>query len=280
MNIGIVTDEVSRNLREALDITREWGISHYELREGSESRTPYLTNDEIGLVEERLREGAIITALSPGVFKQPVENEAEIRNDLERKLPATLELADRFDCSTVIIFGFEKLKNDRASRLGVQRVFEQAASLAEQAGIVLAIENEPAFWIDKPSDSVGMIEEIDHPSLKLNWDPANLHWGGTRPTPDHVEMLAPYIRNLHVKDFTPTDVQIPWRPLGEGETPWSELLAALNEVTDSGILKLGQYTIETHWEPLIDGSRRSLERLLELFSEIGIKTFVGTTNAK
>ena len=271
VNIAFVTDEVSRDLREALTIARGWGVSRFELREGSEHRTPYLNADEIALIDEAVGFGDKITALSPGVFKQPVEDEATIKNDLNRKLPDTLEMAAKYGCETVIIFGFEKMSDEASSRLAAQRIFEYAAKRAEEYSIVLAIENEPEFWIDKPEDSISMIQEIDHPRLRLNWDPANLHWGGTRPTAEHVEMLAPYIRNLHVKDFTPDDPRVPWRPLGEGITPWDELLDAFISAISSGSLDLAQFTIETHWEPLKEGSERSLGKLKELFDACGVE---------
>lgn len=268
LDIAFVTDEVSRNLEEALEICLGWGIKLFELREGSEKRTPYLTKVELAAIEEALSTGAKITALSPGVFKQPVENKEVIKDDLERKLPDTLELANRLSCDTVIIFGFEKAGDDASSRLSAQKVFEQAAEAAAREGITVAVENEPAFWVDKPADAVALVKEIGHPNLKMNWDPANLHWGGTEPRAEHLDTIAPYLHNLHIKDFTPDDPQAPWRPIGDGITPWKTLLERFVSLRNDGDVNLNHVTVETHCVPLYESSERSLAHLRELLDEI------------
>lgn len=268
LDIAFVTDEVSRNLEEALEICLGWGINRFELREGSERRTPYLTKTELAAIETALGNGAKITALSPGVFKQPVENRDVINDDLERKLPDTIELANRLNCKTIIIFGFEKAGDDPESRLAAQKVFEKAAELAARDGITVAIENEPAFWVDKPDAAVALVEEIGHPDLRLNWDPANLHWGGTEPTEEHLATVAPFLHNLHIKDYTPDDPQAPWRPIGAGITPWKTLLEKLVSLRQENATNLNHVTVETHCEPLYESSLESVEHLRELLSAV------------
>ena len=144
------------------------------------------------------------------------------------------------------------------------RAFEQAAERAHAAGMKVMIENEPDFWIDAPAASAALLDEIGHPALGLNWDPANLHWGGTRPTPDHLEAVAPHLLNLHVKDYYPDRPEAPWLPVGEGATPWSELLPAVVEMTDLGLV-----TLETHCEPLAESTRRSLAAVQRMLAEAG-----------
>lgn len=268
LDIAFVTDEVSRNIEESLNICRGWGISLFELREGSERRTPYLTAHEVSCIENEIRSGARITALSPGIFKQPVEHEAAIREDLERTLPETIELAQRFGCRTIIVFGFEKEGEAPSSRLKAQKNFADAAEVAAQAGIVLAIENEPEFWIDQPADAVAMLDEIGHPGLRVNWDPANMHWGGMTPTEEDLNVIAPYLHNLHIKDYYPADPGAPWRPIGEGTTPWQELLEAVVEKRSQGELGIEHVTIETHCEPLFESSEKSLENLRTMLNKI------------
>ncbi len=278
LDIGLVTDEISRNVTEAIRIATEWGIGLFELREGSERRTPYLTSEEISVVEATLCQGGAITALSPGIFKQPVENEEAIRRDLETTLPETIELAQRFNCDTIIVFGFEMMGSGREPRLAVQKVFERAAERAAAAGITLAIENEPEFWVDKPEDSAFLLEEIGHPNLMLNWDPANLHWGGSLPTVEHLEILAPLVRNLHVKDFVADDPRVPWRAVGKGVTPWEELLTAFVVLRQRGKHDVNHITLETHCEPLIENSFTSLAYVRNLLEGIDEKTAIDPAN--
>lgn len=260
LDIGVVTDEVSRDLAEALDVSRSWGLSQFELREGSERRFPYFTNAEARLVEDALRDGAEITAVSPGILKGHVDETKKLHRELEEVLPRAIERAVRFEAPLLVVFGFTRADDEPdANRVKAMRAFEQVAEATAKAGLTVAIENEPNFWIDRPKATAAMLDEIDHPALKINWDPANQHWGGRRPTRAGFEALLPHLANVHAKDYTPDDPNVPWRPIGEGITPWGEIMHWIVAETD-----LAHVTLETHCPPLVENSRASLKTLREL----------------
>lgn len=260
LDIGVVTDEVSRDLAEALDVSRSWGLSRFELREGSERRFPFFTDTEVRLVEEVVRDGAEITAVSPGILKRPVDDEKRLRRELNEILPRAIENARRFGCPRLVVFGFARYEGEPPeNRARAMHAFEQVAEHAAEADMMVAIENEPNFWIDRPRAAAAMLEEIGHPALAINWDPANQHWGGQRPRRDGFEALRPHIANVHAKDYTPDDPDVPWRPIGEGITPWGEILRWIIEDTE-----LDHVTLETHCTPLIENSRQSLDALQAL----------------
>jgi sugar phosphate isomerase/epimerase len=264
MNIGVVTDEISRDINEALRFAAEWGIALVELREGAKRRFPFFTPDEVNALDRALAGGTRVTAVSPGIFKQSAANESRIRADLVDTLPRTIELAARLSCPLVIVFGFEKIGVlTRNERVAAQRAFESAAEQTTAAGMTLAIENEPNFWIDGPEESVALVNEIGHPGIRLNWDPANRIWGGSEVTQADFEVLQPLITNLHVKDFDPGDPEAPWVPVGSGTINWAEILGW---VTSSGVLS--HVTLETHCADGIESSRQSHERLMELLTEV------------
>jgi sugar phosphate isomerase/epimerase len=262
LEIGVVTDELSRDLNESLKLCREWGMAHIELREGSERRFPGFTPDEFALVENAISDGFEVTAVSPGIFKGHADDESAIRSEYENVLPETIDLALQFKCPIIICFGFEKYRGESdRNRVRAMRSLELAANLTWAEGIILAVENEPDFWIDDAADEAAMFEEIGHPGLKANWDPANTHWGGKLPTRAGFEALKPHIVNVHVKDFTPDDPDVPWRPVGQGQTPWSEYLPWVAEETT-----IEHITIETHAPPLVENTRDSLKALRQLLS--------------
>ena len=263
MHIGIVTDEVTRDLGEALDLAGEWGISRFELREGATARFPGFTSEEISLVDHATAAGATITAVSPGIFKSNVQQADQRKHEIEVVFPKAIELARRFGCETVIAFSFDGCDEAPANRLQVLRAFEQIGEQAAAANLVVAFENEPQFWIDRPRETVGLLEEIGHPALRLNWDPANLHWSGQTPDADAFALLKPLLVNLHVKDFTPDDDEVPWRPLGDGIVPWKTLLPVI--IAEAGLSHL---TVETHCEPLIPNSEKSINTLRTMLDAI------------
>jgi sugar phosphate isomerase/epimerase len=263
LEIGVVTDEISRDLGESLSLCESWGIKLLELREGSSARFPNFTGEELRLVDEAIAAGSRITAVSPGILKTHADNASLIRDELENVLPKSIDLALRFECPLVIIFGFERYDGEPdANRRLAMHAFEQAAEKAASSGLTIAIENEPNFWVDRPADEAAMLAEIGHPNLKANWDPANSHWGGYLPDRAGFEALAPYIVNVHVKDFTPDDPKVPWRPVGQGKTPWSDYLQWVAEATT-----IGHVTIETHAPPLVENTLDSIEALRQMIGE-------------
>lgn len=262
LDIGVVTDEVSRTLAEALEVSQSWGITRFELREGGARRFPYFTDHEKRLIDEVIRDGAQITAVSPGILKGRADEEDRLYRELDEVLPRAIEGAKRFECPLIVVFGFERYAGEpAANRLRAMRAFEHVAEQAAAADLTVAIENEPDFWVDRPEEAAAMLEEIDHPALQLNWDPANLHWGGRRPDHDGFEALRPHLANVHAKDYTPGDPDVPWRPIGDGITPWRDILAWIIEET-----ALEHVTLETHCEPLIENSRTSLDALQTLIA--------------
>lgn len=263
-DIGIVTDEVSRVLSDALEWCETWGISRFELREGETQRFPDFTRDEINSIEALLQRGGIITAVSPGILKGHVEDEARLRDEIEKTLPRSLDLAARFACPTLIVFGFERYAGEPdRNRIKVLRAFERVAEAAIEANMTVAIENEPNFWIDQPEETAALLEEIGHPALKVNWDPANLQWGGIQPTYEHFLHLQPHLANLHVKDYNPGNPERLWPPVGQGQVVWPDILSwAIKESN------LPHATLETHSEPPVESSRESLAFLRDTVAEI------------
>lgn len=264
IDVAVVTDEVSRDLADAIEMCREWGLFRFELREGAAKRFPAFSPDEIRIVEDARADGARITAVSPGILKGHVDDEKSIGHELDNVLPRAIELGARFEAPVLIVFGFERYDGEPdTNRTRAMQILERVAETAEQAGMIAAVENEPNFWIDQPEETATLLEEIDHPALRANWDPANLHWGGRVPTYQDFSRLRPHIANLHVKDYYPEDPEHPWRPVGEGSTPWPKLLSWIERESE-----LGHVTLETHCTPLIESSRKSITALRSMLSKL------------
>lgn len=265
MDIGIVTDEVMRDVAKALEMGAAWGLSRFELREGARKRFPYFTAEEIRATEAAMQQGHQITAVSPGILKGHVEDKKHREHELNEVLPRAIDLARHVESPVLIVFGFARYDGEpEQNRLLVLRAFERVAEAAAEADLTVAVENEPRFWIDRPAETAALIEELGHPSFKVNWDPANLYWGGTLPTYEAFCTLRPHLANVHVKDYAPDNLEEPWQPLGRGQTPWNEILAWMVAETD-----LAHVTLETHCEPLITRSKESLDALRALLAEAG-----------
>lgn len=261
IEIGTVSDEVSRDLSDAFETAMSWGIWHFELREGSKARFPNFLREEWNAVDAAVQAGAKITAVSPGIFKGNAAESRRIADEIERTLKPSIEVAHRLNCSKIIVFGFEKSVDEPVSnRAEALRAFEQAGNLAHEAGIRIVIENEPNFWIDMPETSAEMMRELDHAAIALNWDPGNMSWGGVKNiNKAHFDAVNPFMQNLHIKDFYPQDAQFPWRPVGMGVTNWENILQWVKAEST-----LENITLEVHTNPLKESTKASLETVRSL----------------
>jgi len=182
--------------------------------------------------------------------------------ELHDTLPETFRLAQRLDTKTVIVFGFQRSSRDGAGE--EQKAFDllrQAALLAQQHGLVLAVENEPGFWCDTGVNTARMLAQVNSPALRANWDPGNAVGTEEIPFPTGYHAIKNWIGNVHVKD-TIMGSLVECVPVGEGKVDWRGQLQALAR---DQIVK--HVTIETHCLPLLENSKKNLESVRKILAE-------------
>ncbi len=70
---------------------------------------------------------------------------------------------------------------------------------AKERGVMLCLETHGAV-IGKAADARRALEMLDHPSVRMNYDPANLiYYVGERPEPD-IQGVVSLISHIHIKD--------------------------------------------------------------------------------
>jgi L-ribulose-5-phosphate 3-epimerase len=111
----------------------------------------------------------------------------------------------------------------------------QVADLAACAGVTVAFETgqETAALLRQTLD------DLKSPNLKVNFDPANMLLYDKDDPLKAVELLAPDIRSVHVKDANRPTVPGTWGeevPLGQGQTNTREFIRILKKVGYRGPL--------------------------------------------
>jgi sugar phosphate isomerase/epimerase len=111
----------------------------------------------------------------------------------------------------------------------------QVADLARAAGVTVAFETgqESAALLRRTLD------DLKSPSLKVNFDPANMLLYDKDDPLQVLELLAPDIRSVHVKDANRPTVKGAWGeevPLGRGQTNTREFVRKLKAVGYRGPL--------------------------------------------
>ena len=122
-----------------------------------------------------------------------------------------------------------------AGRKSFLDTLAQVADLANRAGITVAFETgqESAVLLRRTLD------DLKSPNLKVNFDPANMLLYDKDDPLKAVELLAPDIKSVHVKDANRPNVKGSWGeevPLGRGQTNTREFVRTLKKVGYRGPL--------------------------------------------
>ena len=286
MKISLITDEISADPETAFELGVAWGVRDFELRGFETQRVPLFTDYQKQRLRELLDEFDVqIIAISPGLFKIPLparnrerfplrasdihlyENWRDAKSLVQyhrtELLPASLEYARTLGVNRVIIFSFHR---GECSPVNVPEevliILKEAAELAEKSGIQLCLEVEDQFWGDTGSRTAGIVAQINHPALGINWDPGNAFVAGEKPYPDGYQAARAFIRHVHFKD-------VQQKPPGSfhyvinGEIDWAGQLRALKEDC-----YMGYISIETHMQPKIFNAQASLKRLRMLMEKV------------
>ncbi|HOZ47993.1 MAG TPA: sugar phosphate isomerase/epimerase [Candidatus Hydrogenedentes bacterium] len=243
MRFGIVTDELSQEPREAIEMALAWGIRDFELRGIRGARFPRF---DVAVLDElaALREEYDIryTAVSPGFFKCHLEDEAEVGYALGEGLDIAMDFMEGCDIPLLICFGFEM---DTGTDNEAIKLLQRLADRLDERALHGAVENETHCKFNTPARIADLLRRINRPNLGANWDYANLKEYALRGFPDGYEKVKRYILNVHVKDVALNDDGMTeWKPVGEGVCDWRGQIKALAR---DGLVE--HVTIENHCGP-------------------------------
>ena len=253
--LGIVSDEIARDFREAVHVGTSLGIRRYEIRSLAAGRAPMCGDAAMEEAERIARgEGVEITALSPGLFKL-TDSEAAFRREMAEVYPRAAGWARRWGLPGLIVFGFHKPGATEATApqfpsdnppSEIRAWFEEAAARAAADGLTLMVEPEPICWCDSGSAAVALIRGLAN--VRINLDPGNVAWlTNSSPFPEF-DAVARYIANVHVKDIRPVTGDPEWVPAGEGIVDYAAHFRALRGIGYDGPISL---------EPHMDFSREA-----------------------
>lgn len=287
MQVSIVTDEISADFETAVELGVEWGIRDFELRGFYADRVPFLSayqQEQLGEVLATYE--ARIIAISPGLFKIPYPLDPreqvslawmdqaifgrwrsardQVKYHFEELLPASIEFANGLGVDRILSFSFHRGSAPAGPPPDeVKSLLYDAAEQIAGAGMQLLIEVEADFWADTGRRTAAMIDEIGHPALRVNWDPANAFMAGDTPYPDGYQAVRHQIKHVHFKDAA-VDQQGQRRYAVQGQIDWAGQIRALAEDGYEGYI-----SVETHLRPKVKVAREELARLRQLIEQVG-----------
>src|SRR3954447_4598696 len=255
--IAAITDEFSPDIEIATRSMAEIGMTGAELRMVFGKNILDLTDEELERAIAIVRaNGLEIISISSPILKCVLPDAPEVDERFQKDMFAAkhtfadqprlaaraFEIANRTGARIVRVFSYWRTVRPEEC---FDRIVSALGELAGQAavhGITIGIENEHACNVGTGEETARVLAALDHPNLKVVWDPANALVAGEKPFPEGYAKLPPArIAHVHAKDCFVTDHAPAWGPLGECALDWRGQIAAL--VRDG---YRGWISLETH----------------------------------
>lgn len=257
--IASITDEFSpTNPALALSQMASIGMTGAELRVLWGKNVMDLTDDEM----ERLRHllvgnnmevisiaSPILKCVLPNApdvdtrFQQDIFNSKHTFEDQPALAERAFKIAKFFGARIIRVFSYWRTVDPDRCFDAVATALTGLADLAAKEDLIIGIENEHACNISTAADSARILNAVQHPNLKLVWDPANALVSGENPFPGGYALLPKdRIAHVHVKDCHMEGHKPVWGPVGTRQVDWKGQVAALAADGYTGWLSL-----ETHW---------------------------------
>ena len=256
--IAAITDEFSLDLEKALDAMAAIGMTGAELRMVGNKNIIDLTDDEldraVNMVKSRGME--VISIASP-VLKCVLPDSPEVDQrfqqdmfaakysfqDQPRLAERAFEIAKRSGARIVRVFSFWRTVEPARCFDGIVEALTELCDKAAKADVIIGLENEHACNIATGAETAALLKALDHPNLKVVWDPGNALVSGEQPFPDGYRRIPiERIAHVHAKDCHMEGHKPIWGPLGTRQVDWRGQVLALLEDGYRGYISL-----ETHW---------------------------------
>lgn len=265
--LAAVTDEFNPDLETALCAMAETGMTGAELRMVSGKNIIDLTNEELDAAIAAVRgHGMEIVSIASPLLKCVLPNAPAVDPrfqqdsfasrhtiaDQPRLAERAFEIANRTGARIIRVFSYWRTVEPAKVFDRVVEALGELAVKAARHGVIIGLENEHACNVATGAETAPVLAAVDHPNLKIVWDPANAYVAGERePFPDGYRKLPPHrIAHVHAKDCRAEGHTPIWLEIGDGVIDWKGQVRALVEDGYRGWISL-----ETHW-PGPDGDKR------------------------
>ncbi len=256
--VAAITDEFASDLETAVRAMAGAGLTGAELRVLWDKNILNLGDEEIDRARSILA-GAGLKAVSiaspllkcvlPGSepldrrFERDVFGSAHTYEDQPRLMRRACEIAHRTGAPVIRVFSFWRAMEPARCFDQVAEELRRFAAQAAAEDLILGLENEHACNAATGAETARLVAAVNHPNLKVVWDPANAFVAGEDAFPGGYRALAPdQIVHVHAKDCRLEDGRPRWKALGAGSLDWKGQFAAL--VGDG---YRGWVSLETHW---------------------------------
>lgn len=239
---GIITDEISQDLKKASRAARSWSLKTVDLRSVWEKSPFELTSDDFRKIQRILAKNDLaVSAIDSPLFKCGFDDNDAILSQLN----SLYRLADGMELLSCRMFrAFDFLKDAHSSAADRAERFAPVIRLCRERGFICLLENDPSVNSDTPAKLRELLDIINDSHIRAVFDPGN-GWYADPDTvayPNDYKILKPYINHVHIKDVRMTGHGAEAVCIGTGLVGYPFLLRALYADGYDGAIIL-----ETHY---------------------------------
>jgi sugar phosphate isomerase/epimerase len=280
--LGVITDEVTMDLEQALMWAKGFGLTWVELRFVWGKYVTEFAADDVKRAQDLLaKHGMKVSVVDSAYFKTTLPGtqskfDTAKADPLQSDFGAQKGILERamlrakdFGTDKIRIFAFLRVEEPKSVFDRVAKELEATAAIAKREGIRLVLENEFTCNVATGAESATMLNAVRSPALGLNWDPGNAFEAGEMPFPNGYEALdKKRIWHMHLKDAVagPKGAGPVWKPVGGGSIHYVGQFRALVKDGYNGTMSL-----ETHYLNAAKNkeasSRESMEGILRVMRE-------------
>lgn len=259
---ALITDEVSQQPRDAIELGLRFGLNGLEIRSAWEKGPHEFSQAEVHSLRTLSSDAGLpVCAVATPCFKCALDDSVAVPIHFEM-LRRCLDVCTGVGARIARVFTFWGQGEPRAGFAATASVIVdhlvRAAEVAQNFGCRLGVENEPSVYGSTSRRVADLLARARHPALGAVWDPGNDLYdpSGEEPFPEGYLHVRPYLLHVHIKDAKrdrATGV-VEAVPLGDGEVPYARIFSTLIEDGYAGFVSL-----ETHYriaQPLSDTAAR------------------------
>jgi L-ribulose-5-phosphate 3-epimerase len=277
--LGIISDELTQNLEEALDFISSYHLHWTELREMWGKNIMNSPKEDLERAKQLTAHHDVqVSDIASPIFKWNLPNMPAVagesrdtfsakftEQDADKLLLQSFDLARFFGTHKVRIFSYWRVENPDKAYPFVRDRLGKAAALAAKHDIVLVLENEHSCNVGTGRELGRLLKDVSSPNLRGVWDPGNATMLGETPYPDGYEAVKGMFPHMHVKDSRKSAKtgKLEWAPVGGGTIDFKGQFEALHRDKYDGTMSL-----ETHYKRAdgnkVESTRESLDGLLKV----------------
>jgi len=215
MKLAMIADEFHADLNLSLDILAEYGVQGVELRRLWDKDLADAPRHYWQRAKKELDARGMMVAGIASTFYQcappavepegpagPLHSASALGlGDQISLLERSIEAAQFFETEMVRTYSFWKRGLlTPAQEEAIVDAYAEPTAMAERAGIVLGLENDPACCLGTGAQLARVLAEINSPSVRAVWSPGNAFLDGEQPFPTGYQAIQEFVVHVRIKD--------------------------------------------------------------------------------